>query len=661
MELQELPTVDAITSFLSQVSLFKNVPDKYKAAIAQRLENRLFAKGDIIFAEGDPGDALYIMSTGSVGVFIVEPMVGLQFELARLRAGQVFGEMAVLTAAPRSATCKAMEPTEVYILPREAFVRILQKIPEVAIAIAQVLAERVENLNKERGAAMIDISKFRFDPDIYRLVPHRILQAHKMIPLNIQDGVLTVACADPSNLAGLDEIRRVIRGVELKPVGVSDRDYSDFLSKHQVHMNKTSSGRSGLKNKVNQIRWVSDDSNDLKSDGARGNEVKTLVDRIVAEGIELEASDIHVEPERSGVVVRYRCSGKLVKRAGGIIPRSLHRAVTSRFKILAELDISERRLPQDGRMSLEADGRNLDLRVSTLPTHDGEKIVMRILDSANALQPLEQLILAEKVCMVVQQMVQRPHGVVFICGPTGSGKTTTLYSALGIRRNDETNITTVEDPVEYNIPGMTQVSVNSDVGLNFSSILRSVLRQDPNVILIGECRDQETGKIALEAGLTGHMVLTSLHTNDAIGTIQRLREMELENFAIASSLVGIISQRLVRRICPACAIDAPVSPHVLEQLAMHEILPREFNGTVKRPAGCSFCGDDGYRGRVGVYEILVADDDLRQQITNNATHYELRETALKGAYVPMTRYANYLLVNGITSAEETLSVIAGAV
>lgn len=657
--LQELPSVDEITNFLSQVPLFRNVQPKYQQAIAQRLENRNFDKGEIIFNEGDPGDALYIVRSGSVGVFIVEAMVGLQFELARLRAGQVFGEMAVLTAAPRSATCKAMEPTEVFFLPREAFVRVLQKIPEVAIAVAQVLAERVENLNKERGTTMADISKFKFEPDIYKLVPDRILKVHKMIPLNIQDGVLTVACTDPSNLAGLDEIRRIIRGVELNPVGVSEKNYNDFLAQHQAVLKQSTPGQRA-KSRIHNISWISDDANDPRTDGTRGQEVKQLVDRIVAEGIELEASDIHIEPERAGVVVRYRCSGRLVKRQGGIIPRSLHRAITSRFKILAELDISERRLPQDGRMSLEADGRSLDLRVSTLPTHDGEKVVMRILDSANAMQPLEQLILAEKVCMVVQQMVSRPHGVVYVCGPTGSGKTTTLYSALGIRRNDETNITTVEDPVEYNIPGMTQVSIKSDVGLTFSSVLRSVLRQDPNVILIGECRDKETGKIALEAGLTGHMVLTSLHTNDAIGTIERLRKMDLDNFAIASSMVGVISQRLVRRLCPACAVSGPVTPHIHEQLAINEILPREFNGEIKRAAGCDFCGGTGYRGRVGVYEILIADDDLRQQITNNATHYQLRQTALKGAYVPMTRYANYLLVNGITSAEEALSIIAGA-
>ena len=659
MELQELPPLEDIAQFLGQVSLFANVTDKYKQAIAQRLENRTFAKDQVIFTEGDPGDALYIIKTGSVGVFIVEPMVGLQFELARLRTGQVFGEMALLTAEKRSATCKAMETSDVYVLPRAAFIRVLERIPEVAIAIAQVLAERVSQLNRERGTSIADITKLKFDPEIYRLVPNRILETHKMIPLNIEGGVLTVACVDPSNLAGIDEVRRIIRGVDISSVAVTEKDYKTFLETHSRLLQR--GGQAKQRTRIASVRWVSDDPREGQADAGRGEEVKNLVDRIVADAIELEASDIHVEPERSGVVVRYRVSGRLMKRAGGVIPRALHRAVASRIKILAELDISERRVPQDGRISLEAGGRPLDLRVSSLPTHDGEKIVMRILDSQNALQPIQNLILAEKVCQVVQQMVSRPHGVVYVCGPTGSGKTTTLYSAIGIRRREDTNITTVEDPVEYNLPGITQVSVHPEQGLSFTSVLRSVLRQDPNVILVGETRDRETGKLAIEAGLTGHMVLTSLHTNNAIGTIQRLREMDLENFAIASSLVGVISQRLVRRLCPACAQDAPVSPHVLEQLAIAEVMPRDFTGTLKKSRGCNVCGGTGYRGRVGVYEILVADDDLRQQITNNATVYQLRATALKGAYVPMTRYGNYLLTNGITTSEEILGITSGGV
>ena len=379
----------------------------------------------------------------------------------------------------------------------------------------------------------------------------------------------------------------------------------------------------------------------------------------VAEGIERESSDIHFEPERDELVIRYRVSGRLVKRPGAPIPRSMLKPIVSRIKILAELDISEKRLPQDGRIGLQVGGRMLDLRVSSLPTHDGEKVVLRILDSQNALQPLERLVLAEKVCRVVNQLVSRPHGVVYVCGPTGSGKTTTLYSAVNVRRREDTNITTVEDPVEYSIPGVTQVSVKPEIGLTFASILRSILRQDPNVILVGETRDKETGKLVLEAGLTGHMVLTSLHTNDALGTIQRLREMDLENFAIAASLVGVISQRLVRRLCPACATDAPIAQAILDQLAIAEVLPRDFSGTVKRAKGCDTCGGTGYRGRVGVYEILVADDDLREGIATGKTSFELKAIAQKGAFVPMSRYSSYLLTSGITTPEEVLAIHSG--
>jgi type IV pilus assembly protein PilB len=659
MELTELPPIEEIAAFLARVPLFARVSPQYNQAIAQRLEQRTFEKGQVIFNEGDVGDVLYVIRHGVVGVFTVEPLVGLQFEAVRLRGGQAFGEMALLTEERRTATCKALEHTELFALPRAAFMRVLERIPEVGIAIAQQLAERIIALNKEKGSGAADLSKLRFDPEVYRLVPPRILEQHRLIPMAIQDGVLTVAAVDPDNLSALDELRRLVRGVELRAVGVSDADYRSFLQQHRAQLERPGAPMRQQRSRVGPIRWISDDPNEGRAESARGDEVKALVDAIVAEGIELEASDIHVEPERAGVVVRYRVSGKLVKRQQPI-PRGLHRAVASRIKILAELDISERRRPQDGRISLEALNRQLDLRVSTLPTHDGEKIVIRILDSQNALQSLDRLILAEKVCRVVQQMMQRPHGVVYVVGPTGSGKTTTLYSALGVRRGEDTNITTVEDPVEYNLPGITQVSVHPEAGLTFHSILRSILRQDPNVILVVETRDAETGKLALEAGLTGHLVLTSLHTNDAIGTIQRLREMELENFAIASSLVGIISQRLVRRLCPACATEGPPSPHVVEQLAMVEVVPKDWTGNLKRARGCDFCNQTGYRGRVGVFEILVADDELRQQITANATQFQLRATALRGAYVPLSRYANYVLTQGLTTPEEVLATLSGS-
>lgn len=652
-------SVEDLVRFLGEVNLFKNVRDDYKRAIAPRLEPRFFNKDEIIFHEGDVGDAMYFIKSGTISVLLSEPMVGLQFEIARLRSGQVFGEMAVITAETRSATCKAVEATQCYVLPRDTLMRIIEKIPEVAVAIAQTLAERVQQLNKERGTQMVDITKLGFDPEIYKMVPGRILEQHRMIPMTLREGTLTIACVDPHNLTGLDEIRRLIRGVEIRAVGISESDYRNFVEREKQRIAGAQGAVPKKPARIQAIQWLTEEVKDGPADAALGEKIKALLDQIVAEGIERESSDIHFEPERDELVIRYRVSGRLVKRPGPPIPRSMLKPIVSRIKILAELDISEKRLPQDGRIGLQVGGRMLDLRVSSLPTHDGEKVVLRILDSQNALQPLERLVLAEKVCRVVNQLVSRPHGVVYVCGPTGSGKTTTLYSAVNVRRREDTNITTVEDPVEYSIPGVTQVSVKPEIGLTFASILRSILRQDPNVILVGETRDKETGKLVLEAGLTGHMVLTSLHTNDALGTIQRLREMDLENFAIAASLVGVISQRLVRRLCPACATDAPIAQAILDQLAIAEVLPRDFSGTVKRAKGCDTCGGTGYRGRVGVYEILVADDDLREGIATGKTSFELKAIAQKGAFVPMSRYSSYLLTSGITTPEEVLAIHSG--
>lgn len=651
---------DEIASFLGHVTLFRNVKPDYLRSIAKRVEEKVFSRDQVIFNEGDEGDALYLIRAGSVGVFLIDPKMGLRFELARLRIGQVFGEMAVLTNEPRTATVKAMEPTSCIVLSRATFYQIVERIPDVALGVAQVLAERLNDLNKVRGASsVVDLNAIAFEPEVYQMVPARILEQHKMIPLNIQNGVLTVACVDATNLAGLDELRRMIRGLELKPISISDADYRRFLD---TNRNRLGSGANvtakGQAKRLQPVSWLSEEK-EAALDAKGGDEIKLLVDVIVSQAMDLEASDIHIEPEIDHVNVRYRVAGSLMKRPAPPIGRSYHRAIASRIKVLADLDISERRRPQDGRISCKVGNRPIDLRVSVMPTQEGEKIVMRLLDSANAIKPLEQLVLAEKVCRVVHQMVMRPYGIVFVCGPTGSGKTTTLYSAIGIRRREDTNIVTVEDPVEYNLSGITQVNVHPDIGLTFASVLRSFLRQDPNVILVGETRDRETGKIALEAGLTGHLVLTSVHTNDAIGTIQRLREMGLEDYAIAAAMVGIVSQRLVRRLCPACAFDAPPSPHVIEQLALIEVLPRDFNGVLKRPKGCEACGGSGYRGRVGVYEILVADDELRQAITSGANQFELRATAQRGAFVPMVRYSNYLLSSGITTAEEVLAIHAG--
>ncbi len=648
---------ESLVPFLARVNLFRQLKPEHLLSIARRLEVATFERDDVIFREGDAGDALYLIRQGTVGVFLTDPRLGLRFELARLRTGEAFGEMALLTEQGRSATCQALDRTVCLILERRTFLTVIERLPQVALAIAQVLAERIEQLNRDRGPQALELSDLRFDPDVYRLVPARILERFKMIPLSVKDGVLTLAMVDPGDLAALDEVRRVVRGLEPRGVRISEADHRAFLARHQADV--PSEARAQRGRRLEAVTWLAAPEEAKGAEG-RGDELRQLLDVIVSQAVDMEASDIHLEPGPDDLEVRFRVAGLLTRRPGAPVPRTHARGLASRVKVLAELDIAERRRPQDGRMSCRVGARQIDLRVSTLPTLDGEKIVMRLLDSAAAVQPLDRLILADKVCRVVQQMVMRPHGLVFVVGPTGSGKTTTLYAALGIRRREDTAITTIEDPVEYNIRGITQVNVRPEVGLTFDAALRSILRQDPDVILVGETRDRETGKMALEAGLTGHLVLTSLHTNDAIGTVQRLREMGLEDYAIAAATVGVVSQRLVRRTCPACAVDTPLSPHHAEQLALAEVPVDPARASVMRGKGCGSCNGTGFRGRVGVFEILVVDDDLRAAIIAGAGSLQLREVALRGAFVPMARYAAFLLEHGVTTPEELLGVITGA-
>ncbi len=645
-----------VVEFIGRISLFAHVKTEYLPSIAARLEERTFAANEVVFQAGDDGDALYIIRSGTIGVFLVDPSIGLKYELARLRSGEVFGEMAVITRHQRSAMCRALEPTRCLILSHATFLAIVERIPQVALSVAAVLAERIDQLNRERGATKTNLADLRFDADVFRMVPLRIVERHRMIPVNMTDRCLMLGCVDPKDLTGIDEIRRLVRGVDIQPFGITEGEFQSAVAKYAASAPSDSAQRVGLR--LAPVRWQSEELRDEKLESA-GDELKLLVDMIVSQAVDVEASDIHISPELDGVDVRYRVAGRLVERRGAPIPRSYHRALASRIKVLADLDISERRRPQDGRMSCWVGERQYDLRVSSMPTQQGEKVVMRLLDTAHAVQPLERLILAEKVCRVVRQMVQRPHGSVFVCGPTGSGKTTTLYAAVGLRRTPDTNITTIEDPVEYNLRGVTQVSVNPEIGLTFESVLRSSMRQDPDVILVGETRDRATARLVVEAGLTGHLVLTSLHTNDALGAIQRLREMEVANYAIAASLVGIISQRLVRRVCPNCASEDRPAPHVLDQLVLANVIRGDFKGTVRRPVGCDVCGGTGYRGRVGVYELLVADDELRQQIISGAGQFQLRDVALQGAYVPMSRYSNHLLTEGLTTPEELIAVHVG--
>ena len=386
-----------------------------------------------------------------------------------------------------------------------------------------------------------------------------------------------------------------------------------------------------------------------------------IADKILMEALSQGASDIHVEPQENGLVVRLRQDGVL-QTAYGNLPKQVIPAVTSRFKIMAELDIAERRLPQDGRIRRRFHGRTVDFRVSSLPSRHGEKICLRLLDHSTVQLGLDQLVTNGAVRAAIQDMGTRPHGMVLVTGPTGSGKSTTLYALLALLNQPGINISTVEDPVEYTLPGITQTQVNREKGLDFAMVLRAFMRQDPDVLLVGETRDQETAKIAVEAALTGHLVLTTLHCNDAPSAIVRLQEMGIEPFLVAASLLGVVSQRLLRRVCSACAL--PYRPHP-EDLARVGLLASGdtelcfYRPCVSAPGAqrCSQCGGSGYRGRVGVYEVLPVGEEIAAAVARGVTTDQLRRLAVAAGMTTLLGYGLELVRQGITTLEEVERVL----
>ena len=386
-----------------------------------------------------------------------------------------------------------------------------------------------------------------------------------------------------------------------------------------------------------------------------------MADKILMQALSQGASDIHVEPQEDELVVRLRQDGVLQKTYSGL-PKQVIPAVTSRFKIMADLDIAERRLPQDGRIRRRFHGRTVDFRVSSLPSRYGEKICLRLLDHSTVQLGLDQLITNEVVRTSIQEMGTRPHGMVLVTGPTGSGKSTTLYALLALMNQPGVNISTVEDPVEYTLSGITQTQVNREKGLDFAMVLRAFMRQDPDVLLVGETRDRETAKIAVEAALTGHLVLTTLHCNDAPSAIVRLQEMGVEPFLVAASLLGVVSQRLLRRVCPACAVAYRPRPEDLARVGLltsGDTELRFYRACVGTPGalGCNQCGGSGYRGRVGVYEVLPVGEEIAAAMARGVTTDQLRRMAVAAGMTTLLGYGLELVLQGITSLEEVERVL----
>jgi type IV pilus assembly protein PilB len=506
----------------------------------------------------------------------------------------------------------------------------------VAAAIAQQL-----------NIAYIRLSETRPEEVALLRVPEYLARRHQVIPVTVQDRTLTLGMIDPVDILAIDEIRRET-GLEIEPAVITGDDFQRALGVYPTP-------DTTVDDVIQAIlpfddRFVEDEPEKLKELADEAPVVR-LANLIVVQAVRQAASDIHVEPMETLMRVRYRVDGSLYSAMTP--PARVQGALISRFKIMANMNIAERRIPQDGRIQLKVDDHDIDLRVSSIPTTFGEKIVMRILDKRAAFVGIDKLGMAPDDLVRFERIISRPHGIILITGPTGSGKTTSLYAMLNRLNKTEVNITTIEDPVEYQLPGISQVQVNPRAGVTFASGLRAFLRQDPDIVMVGEIRDEETARIAIHAALTGHLVLSTLHTNDAPGAVARLTGIGLEPFLVASSIVGLIAQRLIKVLCEHCKEPYTPSEEVLARLG----LPAAPAPTFYKAKGCAHCGQSGYRGRIGIFEVMPIDERIKDLITRNSNPDQIREAATAAGMHTLSQDALHKVLSGVTSLEEARRVV----
>jgi general secretion pathway protein E/type IV pilus assembly protein PilB len=508
------------------------------------------------------------------------------------------------------------------------------------------------------GLEMVDLTKVTVDPDALKAMPSKLIHRRSLMPLARENGALVVATSDPFDVHSLDELH-TLTGLNVRPVLASPREIARLIKTHFGVGGQTVTDMVQERSEVELLEEIEADESEAAKMAQEASVVK-LVNEILLEAINERASDIHVEPEEVGLRVRYRIDGVLQSQKLHAQITRFQAAIISRIKIMARLNIAEKRLPQDGRIQMRVQGREIDVRVSIIPMIHGEGIVLRILDKGRMVFNLANIGMAPDIYKVFKQLIDKPHGIVMLTGPTGCGKTTTLYSALNEVKEDAIKVITVEDPVEYHQEGISQIQVHTKIGLTFAHSLRSILRHDPDVILIGEMRDLETAEAAIQASLTGHMVFTTLHTNDAPSAFTRLIDMGVESFLVATTVEGIMAQRLVRTICPECKVTYHPK---------NEDLPNDFpkqmpDGSklrVWKGEGCRACRQTGFRGRTGIHELLVTGDDIRELVVERVNASKIRQHALKRGMLTLRMDGWRKVLQGITTVEEVARTTAGDV
>jgi len=508
-------------------------------------------------------------------------------------------------------------------------------------------ADLVRALAEQVGLEFVDLNEFPIDATSTVLLPEALSRRYRAIPIGERDGRLLVAMSDPANVYALDDIR-TITGRDVQPVVATANDVEEAIQKF-----------SGMDSQVEAMASIAAESVDETTadleEALEDAPIVKLVNAIMTQAVGDRASDVHLEPAEHNVRIRFRVDGVLHEPMPPA-PKSIQGGLISRLKVMAELNIAEKRVPQDGRISMKVGGKQLDLRVATLPTVHGEKVVIRVLDKSNALLRLEDLGFLENAYDRFSESFRKPYGAILVTGPTGSGKSTTMYSTLNILNEESKNIITVEDPVEYRLAGVNQMQVNPKAGLTFASALRSILRADPDIVLIGEIRDKETATIAIEAALTGHLVLSSLHTNDAPSAISRLVEMDVETFLVASAIDAVVAQRLARKLCERCRAVYQPEQAELEAAGFPEWLWPEIPQLFKAQ-GCPACSNTGYRGRIGLYEVMQMSEEIERLTVERASADAIRNVAVQQGMMTLRDDGLEKARMGITTLDEVARVV----
>jgi type IV pilus assembly protein PilB len=692
-------TPEAVVSFLSQTPLLRPCGTAVLAKLAPHLEQREVPRGQALLQAGVASPSVGFLVAGRASLRCKDPTTGSEDQLDQLGPGDTLGEMCHGLASGGPLSIVAEETCNVLFIRKEHLDQVMGAVPGVAQALAATVSARfVKVVGSVRAAAsaagrapagdgirFVEVSAYEKTKSLLDLVPARVCLSHRLLPLELDGNRLLVGMVNPKLDDALTELRRVLNAVEPEVACISIDDFNTAVIRLKLDAGDRPGAAGRGRDQPQRLVYLSEARKEGdKAQVVMGEEVTLLVDRILLEAVERGASDVHIEAETSGLRVRYRVQGMMVERKE-LVPASFATGVTARLKILSELDITERRIPQDGRIAASVGKRDLNFRISTLATCRGEKVVLRILDPTDVMRPLDHIFVEPRVLELVKRAVAVPHGAILVAGPTGSGKSSTLYSMLNQRKTSrpDNNIVTVEDPVEFMFPGLTQTPINPKVGLDYATALRALLRQDPDVIMVGELRDGPSTGIAIEAALTGHLVLSSMHGNTGVAVLQRLGHFGIPPVLLSQALNIIVVQRLAPRLCQACVTEDEVPAGMLgdlrrlglaapapDKLPVSATMIRNLDrlhlldgggGAVRlpRPVGCDACEKTGRKGRVPVVEVLALHDDMRAVLAAGVPPAELlKQAEAAGQFISFTQYAQKLMARKLLAPSDAVHIVA---